>query len=100
VAYADTMRRIPPREQMVHSLLEMLPVAALLLLIVAYPAPSLALVGATGTPADFGLRPGDLPVSYIAAMMTAALLLNALPYGEELIRCLREPPGPEALKDS
>ena len=90
VMYADGARKIPPREQMIHSLLEVLPIAAMLLLIVAHPQQSGALIGISGIGADFTFRLGNLPRSYVMSMIGVTILLNALPYGEEFLRCLRQ----------
>ena len=55
----------------------------------------LALFGLGAEPARFDLvwKQTPLPVAYIAAVLIAALLLEALPYLEELWRCLRAARG-------
>jgi hypothetical protein len=87
--YADGTRKIWPREQMVHSLLEILPITAFLLLAVAAWPQFLALLGLSGEPARFAPELRLMPIPYTAAILLAALLFNALPYLEELLRCLR-----------
>jgi len=71
--YTAPRREIRPFEQMVHSFMELLPLALL------------ALVGvlAAGPPA----RPW--PPAYLAGVAVAVVLLNVLPMAEESWRCLR-----------
>lgn len=89
VRYADGARGIAPREQMVHSFLEILPLAALLLLAAAEWPQALAAVGLGGEQAVFRPQPRLISGPYAAAILAAAFLLNLLPYFEELWRCLR-----------
>lgn len=89
VRYADGARKIPPREQMVHSFLEVLPIAALLLLAAAEWPQFLALVELGGEQPVLQPQPRLISGSYTATVLAAALLLNVLPYLEELSRCLR-----------
>jgi hypothetical protein len=91
VRYADGARKIPPREQMVHSFLEILPIAALLLVAVAEWPQALAAVGLGAEQAVFQPEPRLISVTYAAAIIAAALLFNLMPYVEELVRCLRTP---------
>lgn len=83
--FVVSRREVRPVEQMVHSFMELLPLAGLLLLAVVAATPADA--GA----AQWGLRWKDqpLPVAYVAAAIIAAVLLNLLPLLEELQRCLR-----------
>jgi len=89
VRYADRARHIRPREQMVHSFLELLPVTAFLLLALAEWPQFLALLllgpeRARVMPELYVIAP-----RYAASILTAALLFNLVPYLEELTRCLR-----------
>ena len=91
--YANPKRRIAPREQMVHSFLEIMPLTACLLLGVC-TGPSLWLFWAKA----LKLRSSRLPSSHCSAglivvVLAAAFFLNFLPYLEELWRCLRNPQG-------
>jgi hypothetical protein len=86
VRYANRTRSVIPLEQMIHSFLEILPITAVLLLAVLHWQDFLALGQAMP-----GLHPKShpLPLWYVASAVAAAILLNAIPYMEELLRCLR-----------
>jgi len=71
--YTAPRRQIRPFEQMVHSFMELLPLALLGLLAVL----------AAGAP------PQPWPPGYLAGAAVAVLLLNVLPMAEESWRCLR-----------
>ncbi len=88
VRYADATRKVRPREQMVHSVLEILPITAFLLLAVAGWPQLLALFHRDGS-ARFDLEPRLFSATYTAAILAAVFLLNVLPYGEELLRSLK-----------
>jgi hypothetical protein len=102
ISYADATRRIPPAEQHVHAVLEMVPLFALLLVAVVHRDQLLA--------PDFALRLKHPPLAgwYLAAVLAGAVLCGVIPYGEELLRCLRgassvadrQPRGPAVLYDS
>lgn len=87
--YTVARREIRPVEQMVHSFMELLPLAILALLAVLQWDQVLALFDA-GTP-DFGLQPKarPWPPAYLVTVGLAVLVLNVLPMAEETIRCLR-----------
>jgi hypothetical protein len=88
LSYAGSRRSIPPVEQMLHSFLEILPIAALLLLLaLRWPTVS-ALREALGD-LTFRLNPRALPIWYVALLAISALALGIGPYAEELWRCLR-----------
>jgi hypothetical protein len=83
------MREVSPTEQHVHSVLEMLPLAGLLL-VIALHWPALATLFGYGTPDfSFTLKQSQLPLTYIVTMLALTALLEVLPYVEELIRGLR-----------
>ena len=88
----STMRRdVGPFEQMVHSFLELLPLASLLLLAaIAWPQ-ALAVLHLGEGVADWSLRVKDTPwpQAYIAYALGASLLFNALPLMQETASCLR-----------
>ena len=89
VRYATATREVLPLEQHVHSVLEMLPLAALLLVIALHWDQFTALFGYGEARVDIALKPAPLPASYIAVMLGLTLLLALLPYLEELVRGLR-----------
>jgi hypothetical protein len=90
VRYASTKREIPPLEQHMHSLLEVLPLTAVSFVVVRYWDQFLALFGMGGEPARMTLRlkADGLPGWYLTALLLAVLLLAVLPYAEEFWRCL------------
>ena len=88
--YTVDKRLVRPVEQMVHSFLELMPLAILALLAVMAWDQVLALFDA-GEP-DFGLQAKQRPwpPAYLAAAGLAVLVFNVLPIVEETIRCLRK----------
>jgi hypothetical protein len=89
VRYANSMRKVQPFEQMVHSFLELLPITAFLLLAVAAWPQFVALLGAGEEKAVFVPQPLIMFPLYAALILAAALLFNFIPYLEELVRCWR-----------
>jgi hypothetical protein len=89
VRYASDTRSVSPVEQHVHSLLEMLPLMALLLVVVIHWNEFTALLHPTQADLTFRLRNQPLPISYIAFVLCASLVFEALPYLEELVRGVR-----------
>lgn len=91
VSYAVTRRRVSPLEQHVHSFLEMMPLMALLLVCLLHWEQALALFGLGDEPARFALlrKEPPLPEAFVIAILAASLLLEILPYLEELARGLR-----------
>jgi len=89
--YAAARRRIPVVEQWVHGWQIVLPWAGLALLAVMHADQALALVGFAGRAGDWQLRPKvpPLPPGQIASVLTAAALLVATPFAEELLRAWR-----------
>jgi hypothetical protein len=95
VSYAVTVREVTPFEQHVHSALEMIPLMALSFVAVLHWPEAAALLGQGGRRPDWGLRrkrPG-LPCGYLAVVLAATLLIEWVPYLEELWRCLRASGG-------
>jgi hypothetical protein len=88
VRYAYETRKVSPVEQHIHSVLEILPLAALLMIVAVHWGQFLALFSFGTEAADFGVRVKEppLPVSYIATVLTLILLFDVLPYLEELAR--------------
>jgi hypothetical protein len=85
--YAASKRNVPPIEQQVHSYLELLPLTGAILLVIAHWPQFLALFGLGSEPARFGLEVRDppLPLAYVATLLGAVLLLDVLPYVQELV---------------
>ena len=88
--YTVPRREVRPLEQMIHSFMEILPLAVLGLLAVLAWDQVLALFDA-GAP-DFALRPKAhaWPLPYLLGVAAAVVLLNVLPMAEEAVRCWRE----------
>lgn len=93
VRYANGTRRVTPVEQMVHSFLEVFPIAAFLLVCALDFAQLGALFGDGAPELGVHLRNPTLPVGYVASVLAAALIVGLAPYGEELIRCMRAAQG-------
>jgi hypothetical protein len=89
--YATSTREVLPVEQLVHSLLEMLPVMGLGFVVLLHWGQFLALFGLGGETARFSLtlRQPPLPPAYTIGVLTASILFNFVPYIEELVRGLR-----------
>lgn len=89
-AYAEERRRVSPVEQHVHSLLEVCPLTAALLLTALHWDQALALTGQGK--AEFGLRfkrRDPLSARGRVLLLGAVALFGVLPYAEELWRCWR-----------
>jgi hypothetical protein len=91
VSYASANRYVSPFEQHVHSFMEILPLMALSFVTILYWNQFVALIGLGPEPPIFELRPKSNPLStgYLAGLFASILLFVVLPYGEELVRCLR-----------
>jgi hypothetical protein len=90
VSYAATRRDVTPFDQHVHSFVELLPLMGAAFAVLHWQQ-FLALFGWGPDPARFDLtwKREPLPVAYIAAVLTTALLFELLPYLEKLWRGLR-----------
>lgn len=91
VIYSEKSRRITPIEQQVHSAMEMLPFAIIVLLASMHWAQFCALFGIGDERARFVLaaRTPAISPTYLAGLGCAIVLFGVLPYLEELLRCLR-----------
>jgi hypothetical protein len=89
--FASHKRRITPIEQQVHSFLELLPLMAMLIVIILNWSQFLSVwgLGSEAGRYEIVLKPDPLPLSYVAAFLSAALLFELLPYLEEFVRGLR-----------
>jgi hypothetical protein len=87
--YSTLLRDVGPFEQMVHSLLEMLPLVSLALLAAAAWPQALGLAGMGDEPRDWSLRlkQESLPAAYLEGAAVLVLLFNALPLLQETWSC-------------
>jgi hypothetical protein len=90
-SFADNKRRVTPVEQQVHSFLELLPLAGMLIVIILHWPQFLSLWGLGNETARYRLvmKPDPLPWTYVTAFLAGVLLFELLPYLEELLRGLR-----------
>jgi hypothetical protein len=86
--YTVPLREVRPFEQMVHSLMEILPLAMLAALAVGHWDALAA--------GDFGLRPKrqPWPATDFLVIGAAVAVFNVLPLAEEMMRCRRARPSP------
>jgi hypothetical protein len=91
VSYAYRTREVTPTEQHVHSFLEMLPLMGLLIVVTLHWQQFLSLFGLGRQAAEFILRfkQPPLPWLYVGVILSLVVLLEVLPYLEELVRGLR-----------
>ena len=91
VTYAHTRRYLSPLEQHIHSFLELLPLLVFMLLAALHWPQFLALFGAGDEAADFSLqwKRAPLPTVYLIAVFSSVVMLQIIPYMEELYRCRR-----------
>jgi hypothetical protein len=91
IRYAeDHGRDVSPTEDQVHSVLEILPLTAALLVILPHFGQAMALFGVGPEHADFSIGLKAPPELWKILFTAAALVLLVIgPYTEETIRCLR-----------
>lgn len=91
VRVATPKRPLTPTEVRVHNFLTGIPFAGLLLVMATHTEQTAALFGFGDAAADFSLRWKNppLPMAYIAGWLIASIILNVLPFTEELLRGLR-----------
>jgi len=91
VRYAVTRREVTPVEQHVHSFLEMVPLMAVVSVASLHWPQFQALFGFGPEAARWTLqwKGAPLPGWYVGGILGAIMLLELLPYGEELWRGLR-----------
>jgi hypothetical protein len=90
VDYAVTRRDVSPLEQHVHSFLELVPLAAVMLLTLLYWPQAKALCGLEiAPPSTIRLKREPLAPGYIVSALAAMAVFGVLPYAEELWRDLR-----------
>jgi hypothetical protein len=88
VSFAIDKRYVSPIEQQIHSLLEVLPLAGMLIVIILNWPQFLSLWGLGAETPRFriALKPDPLPWTYVVAFLSAVLVFEVLPYLEELVR--------------
>jgi hypothetical protein len=88
VSFATAKRYVSPIEQQIHSLLEVLPLAGVLIVIILNWPQFLSLWGLGGETARFriALKADPLPWTYVVVFLSAVLVFEVLPYLEELVR--------------
>ncbi|MFY3138274.1 diguanylate cyclase [Achromobacter xylosoxidans] len=91
VSYAVQHRRVSPLEQHVHSFLEILPLAAGLIVAARHWDAFLSVFGLGAAPADWRLRPSlpTAPAGHVAALLLASVCLALAPYAQEWWRAWR-----------
>lgn len=90
VRWANSTRTVTPVEQHLHSVLEMAPVMAFAGFAILR-GPALRDLPEGHMVLSLALKEHPLPSSYLVAVLVAILVMGVVPYGEELIRCLRAP---------
>jgi hypothetical protein len=90
VFYAYSKREITPIEQWVHSYLGVIPLMSLVLVVVLNWPQFLALFGLGSVSPRFEIawKEPPLPWDYVLSIIAAVMLLEVLPYLEELVRGL------------
>jgi hypothetical protein len=90
VAFANDKRHVSPIEQQIHSFLELLPLAGMLIVIILNWPQFLSLPGAEAPRYSFALKRDPLPWTYVTGFLCAVLAFALLPYLEELVRGWRD----------
>jgi hypothetical protein len=88
---ANAERDVTPTEQMVHSVMEMVPLFGIWLVSLLRRGELRALIGASARRPDFSIRLKEkpLPLSYRIALLSAMTLFGGIPFLEELWRTTR-----------
>jgi hypothetical protein len=96
VAYAAQRRYVSVTEQHFHSFLEVLPFTTFSFLLCVRADQALAIVRVGGEKPDFRLRwkAEPPPPVYVVGLLAAITVSIALPYAEELLRCIKVNPSP------
>lgn len=92
VYYANATRRVSPAEQHLHGVLESTPAIATAVLIILHWQEFRGLLGRAPASFAFELKHEPLPSWYLAAILGWTAIAGVLPYGEEMVRCLRASP--------
>ncbi|WP_406840514.1 diguanylate cyclase [Streptomyces sp. AHU1] len=91
VSLATDKREVRPVEQHIHSFLEVLPITAAAFTTCLHWDQVRKVFGSGGRADDWKLVPKERPLSagYLTAIAAGVGLCVALPYAEEMVRCLR-----------
>ncbi|MBO0733267.1 MAG: diguanylate cyclase [Methylocapsa sp.] len=89
VSYTSPKRNVNFVEQSMHSLLEMVPLTAILLAATLHWDQFCAVFGFGAGDWSFTWKAHPLPTGYLASVMIATVLFAFVPYLEELFRCWR-----------
>lgn len=91
VKVATEAREVTVVEQHIHSFLEVLPLTAAAFAACLHWDQARRVFTGRRSPDDWRLRPKNprLPTSYLVGLGVGVAVCVALPYGEELLRCLR-----------
>jgi hypothetical protein len=103
VAYADKRRHVSPLEQLVHVVLEAMPVVVTSSLFLLHWDQAQALIGRGPTRPDFRIRMRRPPLATPrtrSAVLLGVFAFNVVPYVEEMWRCLREHPALKARREA
>jgi hypothetical protein len=87
--YTVPLREVGPLEQMVHSFMEILPLALLALLAVMEWEQAMALVNLAEPDFSLRLKQRPWPAEYLWSVLAAVVVFNVVPMAEEAWRCLR-----------
>jgi hypothetical protein len=89
---AHHAREVPPLEQLVHGIMEAVPMAALTVLCIANWEQLGGLIGMADSASDLSLRWRDpsFALTTIATILSLSLVFVVAPFAEEALRCLRE----------
>jgi len=88
VRWADATRTIPPIEQHVHSILEMVPIMVFAGFAILHWSAVLDLLQGRLS-LTLSLKDRPLPALYLTGFLLAVVAMGMVPYAEELLRCLR-----------
>ncbi|MCW7940566.1 diguanylate cyclase [Streptomyces hygroscopicus] len=99
VSLAVQERQVKPIEQHIHSFLEVLPLSALAFVSCLHPDQVRSLLRGGPEPDAWKLQPKKhpLPVRYLTGLAAVIGTGVILPYAEEMVRCLRTRPAPDAV---
>ena len=87
--FVQPLRHITPTEQMVHSFMEIIPLAGLVMLGALHPQQLTSLFSSAPTDWQLQLKAEPLPATYLVLAVGGVFLLNLLPLMEEAYRCWR-----------
>jgi len=87
--FVQPLRHISPTEQMVHSFMEIIPLAGIALLLGLHAGALTGLDMPGAPPWRLQSKIDPLPASYMLSALSGILVVNVLPLLEEFLRCWR-----------